>query len=167
MVRRCFYSFHYEQDAWRTAQVRNIGKVDGSKTTTDNHWEEIKKGGDIAIRRWIDAEMKGRTCTIVLVGSATAKRRWIDYEIKKSWELEMGVTGIYIHGLLNSSKETSTMGQNPFSHISVGSSKTSLSSIVKCYNPQGKDSKEKFGSIRDNIEEIVEEAIEIRLSYRD
>ena len=165
MVRRCFYSFHYQNDAWRTAQVRNIGVIEGNKSTTDNHWEEIKKGGDKAIQMWIDSEMKGRTCTIVLIGSSTAGRRWINYEIKRSWDLGMGLTGIYIHGLLNPLKKTSPKGKNPFNDFRVGSDDTSLSSIVKCHVPKGGDSKEKFGWIRDNIEAIVEQAIRIRKNY--
>lgn len=165
MVRRCFYSFHYKNDVWRTAQVRNIGKVEGNKPTSDNHWEEITKGGDKAIQKWIDAEMLGRTCTIVLVGTETAGRPWINYEIKKSWERRLGVTGIYVNGLLDSNREVSRKGNNPFNDFSVGSRNTSLSSIVKCHIPRGSDSKEKFGWIRDNIEDIVEEAIEIRKSY--
>lgn len=165
MTRRCFYSFHYSQDAWRASLVRNIGKVEGNKPTTDNHWEEVKKGGDKAIQRWINAEMSGRTCTIVLVGLHTAGRQWINYEIEKSWNDKMGVTGIYIHGLLNQDEKTSSKGKNPFSQFTVNSGKASLSSIVKCYDPPGLDSKKKYGWIRDNIEDIVEEAIEIRRNF--
>lgn len=165
MVRRCFYSFHYSQDAWRAGQVRNIGKVEGNKPTSDNDWEEVKNGGDTAIKRWINSEMSGRTCTIVLVGAKTAGRQWINYEIEKSWKSEMGLTGIYIHGLQNQYKKTSSKGQNPFSKFTVGTKKSSLSSIVRCYNPLGRNSTEKHGWIRDNIEDIVEEAIEIRRDF--
>lgn len=31
MTRKVFYSFHYDNDAWRAAQMRNMGVVDGSE----------------------------------------------------------------------------------------------------------------------------------------
>ena len=163
--RRCFYSFHYENDAWRTSQVRNIGKVEGNEPTTGNHWEEIKRGGVKAIQRWIDSEMKGRTCTIVLIGTKTANRPWINYEIKNSWKRGMGIAGIYVHGLLDADRKECRQGDNPFRFAFDSHLKKPLSSVVECYNPKGRDSKERYGWIGDHIEGIVEEAIEIRNSY--
>ena len=49
--------------------------------------------------------MRGRTCTIVLVGAETANRKWINYEIVKSWDDRLGVVGIRIHGLKNRAGE--------------------------------------------------------------
>ena len=85
MTRRVFFSFHYQRDAWRASQVRNIGVIEGNASATDNKWEEVKRGGDAAIRRWIDEQLTGRSCTIVLVGAETADRQWVKYEIEKSW----------------------------------------------------------------------------------
>lgn len=68
MARRVFYSFHYEQDNWRAAQVRNMGIVEGNVPLSDNDWEQIKKKGDKAIKQWIDDQLAGRSCTIVLIG---------------------------------------------------------------------------------------------------
>lgn len=101
MARKVFYSFHYNNDSWRTSQVRNIGVIEGNRPAPDNDWETVKKGGDPAIKRWIDDQMYGRSCTVVLVGSETAGRKWIEYEIRKSWEEGMGVVGIRIHNLKN------------------------------------------------------------------
>lgn len=38
--RQVFFSFHYNRDSWRASQVRNMGKVDGNLTFSDNDWEE-------------------------------------------------------------------------------------------------------------------------------
>ncbi len=111
MKRRVFYSFHYDQDSWRAAEVRNIGALDGNELSADNDWETVKKGGDLAIKRWIVEQMKGRTCCAVLVGSETAKREWVDYEIKEAWHVGMGVVGIRIHGLGDSNKENIAEGK--------------------------------------------------------
>ena len=45
MKRRVFFSFHYEPDAWRAAQVRNLGIVDGNTPVSDRRWitYEIEK----------------------------------------------------------------------------------------------------------------------------
>ncbi|MGQ4808628.1 hypothetical protein NKDENANG_02015 [Candidatus Entotheonellaceae bacterium PAL068K] len=51
MARRAFYSFHYDFDNWRASQVRNMGIIEGNRPATDNDWEQIKRGGDAAIKR--------------------------------------------------------------------------------------------------------------------
>ena len=162
--RRIFYSFHYAADSWRTAMVRNIGVVEGNRPATDNKWEEVKRGGDAAIQRWIDGQMRRRSCTLVLVGASTAGRRWIDYEIEKSWNNEMGLAGIHIHGLRNQDNRISAKGQNPFAHFTLEDSNRKLSSVVKCYDPPGTNSRQRYNWIRDNLGRIVEEAIGIRNS---
>ena len=167
MARKCFYSFHYKPDCQRAAQVRNIGSIEGNRPALDNAWESITRGGDEEIKRWIAEQMKGTSCTIVLVGSNTAKRKWIDYEIIESWNNGKGVVGIHIHGLKNFLGLTSEKGQNPFTHIIYDphGSNRSLSTIVNCYDPPGYDSKERYRWIQDNILGSVEEAIEIRANY--
>jgi hypothetical protein len=162
MARRSFYSFHYKPDNWRAATVRSIGAIDGNKPATDNDWETVTKGGDDAIKRWIADQMQGRSCTVVLVGADTANRKWINYEIIKSWNDGMGVVGIYIHGLKNSEGNTSTQGSNPFDYIGYGNSGKKLSSIVKCYNPAGSNSQERYDWITKHLANAVEEAVTIR-----
>ena len=162
MARRVFYSFHYKPDSWRAAQVRNIGSIEGNKPATDNDWETVKKGGATAIKRWIADQMEYRTCTVVLVGRNTANRKWINYEIVKAWDDGMGVVGIYIHGLTNSDGYKSKKGRNPFDFIEYGNTGKKLSSIVKCYDPVGINSKKRYSWISRHLANAVEEAIGIR-----
>ncbi|HNC53092.1 MAG TPA: TIR domain-containing protein [Accumulibacter sp.] len=164
MARRCFYSFHYKPDSWRTAQVRQIGSIEGSRPASDNDWESIASGAnqDEKIKRWIAQQMNGRTCTVVLAGSGTADRKWINYEIVRSWNEGLGVPGIRIHGLLNQALQTSTAGKNPFDFIAHGATKKPLSSIVKCYDPAGSTSQERYAWISKHLSNAVEEAIKIR-----
>jgi hypothetical protein len=162
MTRKCFYSFHYKPDAQRASQVRQIGFVEGNRPATDNDWETIEKGGEPAIKKWIKEQMSGKTCTVILVGSNTANRKWINHEIIESWNNNMGVVGIHIHGLKNLSSEISVKGKNPFDYITHGGTKKKLSSIVKCYNPTGSTSKEKYAWISKHLSNAVEEAIRIR-----
>lgn len=160
--RQVFYSFHYKPDCWRASQVRNIGAIEGNKPAPDNDWETITRSGDDAIKKWIKEQMKYRSCTIVLIGENTAGRKWINYEIVESWNAGMGVVGIYIHGLKNQDGYIANQGKNPFDYISYGDSGKKLSAIVKCYNPSGSNSKERYDWISKYISAATEEAVKIR-----
>jgi hypothetical protein len=162
VARQCFYSFHYEPDNWRSAKIRNIGAIEGNKPASDNDWESVKRGGDAAIERWIANQMSGRTCTIVLIGSQTAGRKWINHEIVKSWDRGMGLVGIYIHGITDRNNTTTAKGNNPFDYITHGDTGKKLSSLVKCYEPGGSNSAERYGWIAQHLSNAVEEAIRIR-----
>ena len=162
MKRRVFFSFHYKPDSSRAGQVRNIGMVEGNPPVSDNDWETVKSGGKTAIKKWIADQMHGRSCTVVLVGSNTAARPLVKYEIIESWNDKMGVVGIHIHGLKNLARKISVKGSNPFTSIPYGNSGKKLSSIVKCYNPAGSNSKERYDWIAKHLGNAVSEAIQIR-----
>jgi len=162
MARQVFYSFHYTPDALRASQVRQIGALQGNKPASDNDWEKVTGGGDAAIKKWIAAQMKGRSCTVVLVGEKTANRKWINHEIAETWNAGMGIVGIRIHGLKNTDGNIASSGNNPFDYITFGSPKKKLSTVVKCYNPQGTNSKDRYAWIAKHLANAVEEAIKIR-----
>ncbi len=146
------------------AQIRNIGSVDRSALLFDNDWEEVKRGGKSSISNWIDNQMLGCSCTVVLIGSETSQRPWVLEEIKKSWHRKKGVVGIHIHGLKDKQGNVSVKGENPFELLSFdgGKSPIKLSDVVKCYDPQGYTSKERYDWIAKYLSSAVEEAIKIR-----
>jgi antiphage defense system Thoeris ThsB-like protein len=165
MARRVFYSFHYKPDCSRAALVRNMGIVEGNKPASDNEWEEITEGGNEAIQNWIDGQLDGKSCNVVLIGENTAGRKWIKYEIKKAWNTNKGVVGVYIHRLKNLDREQSSKGRNPFDDFTVGKSAEDLSSVVKAYNPPYSSSKDVYAYISENLAGWIDEAIEIRDNY--
>jgi hypothetical protein len=73
--RQIFYSFHFANDVMRVQQIRNIGALEDNKPVSENQWEDIKRKGDDAIKRWIDDNMSYRSCVIVLIGTETAERK--------------------------------------------------------------------------------------------
>lgn len=162
MARKCFYSFHYTPDCWRVSKVRNIGAIEDSKPANDNDWETITKGGEAKIKEWIENQIKGRTCTVILAGSNTANRKWINYEIIKSWDKGLGVLVIYIHNLTDRMGLQCTKGSNPLDYITHGPTKTKLSSIAKAYDPPKTVSSDVYNYISANLERWIEEAITIR-----
>jgi hypothetical protein len=162
MAKRCFYSFHYQPDHWRASTIRQIGAIEGSQTVSDNEWEAVTRGGAPAIEKWIAGQMYGKSCTILLIGAATAGRKWIDHEIIKTWNDKKGIVGIHIHNVLNKDRQTSSKGANPFSSISLKSSGQSLASIVKVYDPPYTVSTDVYRYISDNVERWVDEAVAIR-----
>lgn len=163
--KQIFFSFHFDNDFWRTQQVRNMGAIEGNTLVSANDWEELKRKGDKSIENWIDDSLKYKNCTIVLIGSQTSQRYWVKQEIIKSWNAGKGVMGIHIHNLKDSDSKQSSNGSNPFSSISINSGKTSLSSIVPVYDPPYTDSKDVYGYISDNIENWIENAIATRKLY--
>ena len=165
MPRKVFYSFHYDPDCSRAAQVRNMGVVEGNLPATDNDWEEITKGGDDAIRTWIDDQLAGKSCNVVLIGENTAGRKWIKYEIENAWNSGKGLLGIYIHRLKNFSGTQSLKGRNPFDDFTMNRDQAKLSSIVKTYNPPYSDSKEAYSYIRNSLSDWIEDAITVRTNY--
>lgn len=162
MKRKVFTSFHYVPDNWRVSQVRNMGKIEGNSIMTSNKWEEITNGGNSAIEKWINDNMFGKSCVVVFVGENTAGRKWIKHEIKKAWKDNKGLVGIYIHNLKNKDGNKAEKGRNPFEDFTIKNKK--LSSIVKCYNPPYKTSTNVSDYIKNNIEDWIEEAIQIRKS---
>lgn len=122
MARRVFFSFHYENDILRVGQVRNSGIVLGTGDTSAGFvdaaaWEAVKRGGDAAIKKWIDGELQNTSVTVVLIGSQTANRPWINYEIIESVKRKNGLLGIYIHNVKDLNQRIDTMGENPFSYL--------------------------------------------------
>lgn len=164
MTRKVFYSFHYEKDVFRVQQIRNIGALEGNQPATPNAWEEVKKKGDSAIQEWIDDNLYGKTCLIVLIGENTANRKWVKYEIEKAWNDGKGVLGIYIHNLKDPKTGKGIKGNNPFETFTFKKSGKKLSNLVRCYNPSSDDA---YNDIADNIEDWIEEAIKIRKEYKD
>ena len=162
--RKTFYSFHFDNDAWRAAQVRNIGTTEHDEPVSDNAWEQVKRGGDAAIRKWIDNQISTRSCAIVLIGSQAANRPWINYEIGKTWDDKKGLLGIYIHRLLNQDGKASTKGNNPFSYVKLtsGSTIADYPNIATTYDPPYTNSKDVYGYIKDHLEGWVENAIKNR-----
>ncbi|MEV4227778.1 TIR domain-containing protein [Streptomyces bobili] len=161
MSRKAFYSFHYVPDSHRVAQIRSAGVIEGNQEVSDNAWEEVKRGGNAAIKRWIDNQLYGKSVAIVMIGSNTAGRKWINYEIEKAWNDGKGVFGIHIHRLKNLAQLQSPKGANPFASIPLTNGGR-LSSLVNAYDPPYSDSKDVYRYIRDNIPAWVEAAISAR-----
>ncbi len=165
--RRVFYSFYYKMDSIRASKVRNIGVVEGNQSATDNDWETISGGTnpDAKIQKWIDDQLNGRSCTVVLIGIQTATRKWVKYEIGKTWNDSKGLLGIYIHNLTDFSGNQTLKGNNPFDDFTMDRDKSKLSSHVKAYDPPFTDSKQVYNYIAQNLSAWIEEAIKIRNNY--
>ena len=153
MTRKVFYSFHFDNDNWRAGQVRNIGTVEGDKPVNGNKWEDVKSKSDSTIKTWIDDNLKDKSCLVVLIGKKTSERKWVNYEINRAWALGKGVCGIYIHKLEDVLGNQSSKGKNPLaSHLPIFESTYSTSKYV-------------YDDIKNNIAELVEDAIKVRSRY--
>ncbi|TDN42287.1 TIR-like protein DUF1863 [Curtobacterium flaccumfaciens] len=115
-MRKVFFSFHFERDAWRVGQVRNsnvVGEGFVNPYYDRAAWETIKKGSDAAIKKWIDGQIKGTSVTAVLIGSETASRKWVQYEIEETIRQGHGLIGIDISKIKDKDLQTDPTGVNP------------------------------------------------------
>lgn len=157
--RQIFYSFHYDNDVFRVQQIRNIGALEENKPVSANEWEQVKRGGETAIKRWIDENIQYKSCIVVLIGSETANRPWVKYEIEAAWNAGKPILGIYIHNLKCPRIGVCRQGKNPFDNFTFKNNGKALSSLVKCYNPNTFNA---YVDIAENLEKWIEEAITSR-----
>lgn len=165
MKRKVFYSFHYQKDVWRVAQIRNIGAIEGNEIAKSNDWEEVKRQGDQAIKRWINHNLENRSCLVVLIGEETSERRYVLYEIEQAWNRGMGVLGIYIHNIKDRDGQTSKKGKNPFDKFRFLDQFSRLDIPAICPNQLMKcNSKDitTYNIICTNLADWIEQAIEYR-----
>lgn len=135
MARKVFFSFHHAGDILRIGQIRNTwltkGEDCGYVDAAD--WEKIKRGGDEAVKRWINDQLNGTSVTVVLIGSQTASRPWVQYEIMQSHKKGNGLLGIYIDGVKDLHGNYSIRGRNPFELIRLTNSTRTLADIYPTY----------------------------------
>lgn len=157
MARKTFFSFHYERDAWRAANVRNSGvlsKDDEYGFIDAADWEKIEREGDAAIERWIKGQLKNTTTTVVLIGAETASRDWVLYELRESWKRGNAVLGVRIHGIKDQDGKTDSYGVNPLDVVKFEDG-TALSTVCKTYDWVANKGREHLG-------EWIEEAVQGR-----
>jgi len=151
MARRVFFSFHYERDVWRANQVRN------SWVTQDREaagfwdaasWEEVKRKGEEAVKKWINKQMEGTSVTVVLIGAETNGRKYVDYEIEQSRKKGNGLLAIYIHNMRDKYGNRDVKGKNPFDYwyTTVNGQKKYFSSIYSTYDWVDDDGYNNFGN---------------------
>lgn len=135
MVRKVFFSFHYERDVRRIQQVRNswvIRERGSAPPFYDKADFEDAKRRSGGIERWIEEQMAGCSVTAVLFGRETSQRDWVKYEIKRSYERKMGILAIDIHNVRDPIFGVDIPGRNPLEEWYIDG--TSLARIYPAYD---------------------------------
>jgi hypothetical protein len=158
---KAFFSFHFDNDASRVAQVRNMGALTGDQIVNDNSWEKVKGGGPDSIKDWINRQMANCDVVIVLVGTQTASRQWVDYEVRRGWDTKKPIFGIRIHNLKDLSGKTSAAGRDPFESVMLQSGDR-LSQHVPLHSPAGATSQAVYASIQNGIKKWIAAAPSLR-----
>ncbi len=155
MRRPVFLSFCYGDDVTRVQQIRNMGMVEEQNILNPNDFEQVKRKGEAAIKKWIDDQLMYKQCLIVLIGENTANRPFVKYEIMKAKEKKMAMFGIYIHNLKDLNGKTSRQGKDPFVEL------FGCNSGYKCINPShiDFDGCRAYNTIKANITSWIEDAI--------
>lgn len=155
-TRTVFYSFHYQRDVSRVHLVRNINALEGQPLLNPQAWESVQRGGQQAIARWIDEQMKYKRAIVVLIGQETASRPWVIYEIQKAWSEKKPLVGVHIHGL-SAFGVVDRKGASPFDYA------TGVSGIP-VFDPTAKDwfgridTKKTYANLARNLEGWVAQA---------
>lgn len=137
MARKVFFSFHYDRDVRRVVQIRNswVVRLKGAAQPFYDKadWETVKRKG---VEKWIEDQLEGTSVTVVLIGADTYNRDWVRHEIKRSYELNKGIVGIYIHNVKDPQYGADTQGKNPLDYWSITQHgrKVPFSSLYKTYD---------------------------------
>lgn len=127
-MKRVFFSFHFQRDAFKVGQIRNswVGNraFEGQPYLDKAAWETIERRGAAAVRNWIDTQMNGTSVTIVLIGAETLQRPWVKYEMAKTIERKAGLIGISLTGMKNIDQlvefKQSSVSGSPFEYKAFG-----------------------------------------------
>jgi hypothetical protein len=157
MTRHVLYSLHYDADRARVGSILASSALIANTEAKPDEWAKLTRSGAFAVKRWIDNQLRGRSCTVVLIGAQTATRPWVHHEIKRSHELGLGLLGIYVHHLKDAQGRQSAKGANPFEHPASGLGE--LSSLVLTFDPPETDSKLAYRHIADNMARWAEQAV--------
>lgn len=130
-----------------------MGIIEGNEPVSPNTWEQLKKK-DADVEKWIDDNMSGKSCVVVLIGSETSTRSWVKYEIKKAVSDGKGILGIHIHNLKCPNNGTCSKGANPFASMTLKRGDRIIT--PKVYDPKASDA---YGDISANLSTWVEAAI--------
>jgi len=119
MARRCFFSFHYNRDVWRSQQVKNAWVTQEREAAgffNASAFETAKKS-ESALKSFLNGEMDGSSVVCALIGYETFTRPWVRYELVRGFQQGKGLLGVRIHSLQNQEKKTDFMGSNPFDYL--------------------------------------------------
>jgi len=161
MARRVYFSFHYERDVWRANQVRNswVTKADREAAGFWDaaQFEQVKKQGPDAIKRWIDKNLEGTSVTGVLAGAETSDREWVQYEIQQSLNKGNGLLCIRIHNMKDKDGNTDVKGDNPLDNFTVeqNGKEVPLSQIYPTYDWVNDNGYENIGDWTEQAHQIA------------
>lgn len=153
MKRKVFYSFHFDNDVMRVQQIRNMGLLEGDEPVSANTWEEIKRT-EQGVKNWINKNIEGKSCLVVLIGSQTANRPWVKYEIERAWSQGKAVVGIYVHRLNCPRNGYGKKGDNPFDQFTFKRGDKVITPLI--YEPSYNDA---YNDIKNNLATWIENAI--------
>jgi len=123
VVRRTFFSFHFQVDVTRAYVVKNSWVTKDEREDAGffdaSVFESKQRAGDDVLKRFLTDALNGTSVTCVLIGGQTAYRKWVRYEVVRSFQRGNGLFGIRIHGIKNLDRppQLGTYGENPFDHL--------------------------------------------------
>lgn len=119
MLKRVFFSFHYEDiEGFRGDIIKTcLNKGRGTIFHDNSLWtHEIESSFD-TVKSKIDAALRKSEVTVLLIGTHTFSRFWVKYEIEESLKLKNKLIGIHINSIAPAVGCIEPEGKNPFEHL--------------------------------------------------
>ena len=116
--RKIFPSYDWDEDVWRVNQIVNLPFIVGAELAgfvKNVPNEEVRKS-DAAVQRWIDENMEGCSCLVLLIGEKTYLSRWVKYELERATQKRMGRLNVYLEGMPDRYGIPSKRGKDPYAH---------------------------------------------------
>jgi hypothetical protein len=131
MVKRVFFSFHYQDVIdFRANVVRQHWQMKPDRESAGffdaSIWGNAKLSGDVGIKRVINSGLEGTSVTCILIGSETYARRWVRYEIMKSFRRGNSILSVHVNPIKGRDQLTKPKGPNPLSYVGVTFSDSGL-----------------------------------------
>ena len=156
-TRRVFLSYYFEKDFARAEKIRAVNKRNNSIVFGEESWENIEEQADGKIQQWIEQQLEKSDCLVVLIGEETAKRKWMNYSIKRAYEMDKGIVGIFVHRLLDEAGDPSERGEDPFHFVDLNSIK--FSRFVRRFESEHVTERYVYHDIRRNLPALIEYAL--------
>lgn len=115
MAHPTFFSWHHEQDLFRSSVVCSSPQLEDFHKTwiPAKLWRKTRVAGDSAVGSLVLNELKHTRVTAVLIGPEIANHAWTQYEIDSSLKRGNGLLGIHIHNIEDEHGRTAPPGTSP------------------------------------------------------
>ena len=146
------------KDSFRATKIKKMKNFEQSVVFAEEDWPTVANHSETEIQEWVDQQVEDSDCLVVLIGEETAKKQWMNYSIKRAYELNKGIVGIFVHRLLDEEGDPSERGDDPFHYLDLNGIK--FSRFIQRFESKHVTERYVYHDIRRNLPQLIERALE-------